>query len=61
MITQFQILMLGIICFIACITAFSIEDTLGGYLLAIAVLFCFSYFFYKTYIKRDMGEGDEDK
>lgn len=59
MTTRFQILILGIISFIACITAFSIEDTLGGYLLAIAVLFCFSYFFYKTYIKRDMG--DEDK
>lgn len=54
--TKNQILILGIVCLIAGIVAFLINNLLGGYLLNFSAFFCFGYFLYKTFVKRDENE-----
>lgn len=54
--TKNQILILGIVCLIAGIVAFLTNDLCGGYLLNFSAFFCFGYFFYKTFVKRDEDE-----
>lgn len=54
--TKNKILILGIVCLIAGIVAFLTNDLCGGYLLNFSAFFCFGYFFYKTFVKRDEDE-----